>query len=308
MIVVHAPGNGLGHLTRVVAAHHTLGWTGPVVVLSSSARAAAAPLPAGVEVWPIPRAAATAREPLRAWLVDRVRDLEPEELWIDALPAGMWGEVDQPLLESMGDLPVHHLARLVRWPAYERANLAPHRPPHFTSTLLTEALPAPQVTWLRAHSAVAHTVELVDPRPVCRRTSRERCGSGRRGWWCTQAPTPRSSTSWDTRSTTAGRRGPRAPTTSCCARPSPPGRCATSCPARSPSSMWSRPGPCSHSRTGSSPPPGSTPCARSWPPASDTTSSPSPAGGTTSPPALDEHEKPGSGHFHYGRSANTLGP
>jgi predicted glycosyltransferase len=163
MIVVHAPGNGLGHLTRVVAAHHTLGWTGPVVVLSSSARAAAAPLPAGVEVCPIPRAAATAREPLRAWLVDRVRDLEPEELWIDALPAGMWGEVDQPLLESMGDLPVHHLARLVRWPAYERANLAPHRPPHFTSTLLTEALPAPQVTWLRAHSAAAHTVELVDP-------------------------------------------------------------------------------------------------------------------------------------------------
>lgn len=166
MIVVHAPGNGLGHLTRVVAAHHTLGWTGPVVVLSSSSRASAAVLPPGMEVCPIPPAAAAAREPLRAWLADRLTRLEPDEMWIDALPAGMWGEVDQPLLDVMGDRPVHHLARLVRWPAYERANLAPRRPPHFASTLLTEALPAPQETWLRAHSTVVRTVELADPPAV----------------------------------------------------------------------------------------------------------------------------------------------
>lgn len=163
MIVVHAPGSGLGHLTRVVAAHHTLGWTGPVVVLSSSSRASSAVLPPGMEICAIPRGAAAAREPMRAWLADRLEDLDPDELWIDALPAGMWGEVDRPLLDVLGDRPVHHLARLVRWPAYQRANLAPHRPPHFASTLVAEALPPAQDAWLRAHSTAVRAVDLSDP-------------------------------------------------------------------------------------------------------------------------------------------------
>ena len=71
MILVHAPGGGLGHLTRVLAARHTLAWRGDTTILTSSTRARSLEPPAGVDVRPIPRDAAGDRGALRTWLLDR---------------------------------------------------------------------------------------------------------------------------------------------------------------------------------------------------------------------------------------------
>lgn len=161
MILVHAPGTGLGHVTRVLAAHHTLGWEGSVVVLSSAPRLDEVPPPPGVELRAIPAHVAGERTALRAHLRRTIAELEPDELWVDALPAGMWGEVDRGLVdEALGDRPVHHLARLVRWDPYRRA--VGTDLPHFARVCAVEPLHADHEAALRSRAAQWSEVVLTD--------------------------------------------------------------------------------------------------------------------------------------------------
>ncbi len=141
-VAVWCPGDGLGHLTRAVAALHTLGVpAGDAVLLTSSPWAADPRATAGHRTAP-------ARLPLPSGV----------ELWVDALPCGR-GELDRAAVEPAGV--VRHLARRLSWSAYQ-PHLPPD-PPRFATTWLTEPVGEEQEAWLRAHSDDLVTLELVDP-------------------------------------------------------------------------------------------------------------------------------------------------
>jgi len=141
-VAVWCTGDGLGHLSRAVAALHTLGVpAGEAVLLTGSAWAADPRATAG-------HATAPARLPLPAGV----------ELWVDALPCGR-GELDRQALRRAPV--VRHLARRLRWSAY-RPRL-PDDPPRFATTWLTEPVGAEQEVWLRANSDEVVALDLIDP-------------------------------------------------------------------------------------------------------------------------------------------------
>jgi len=148
-IAVYAPGAGLGHLTRVRAAHHTLTPDARLVLLTDSpfatdhrvvgdaavhlAPSPPTPTPAGggrsdgdgsdrgsdyddgeVGGGSVPVAGR------RAWLRRTLCELAPDEVWVDAFPAGLWGEVDAGVLPWPTPRTCH-LARLLRWDRYRPA-------------------------------------------------------------------------------------------------------------------------------------------------------------------------------------------
>ncbi|RFU36408.1 hypothetical protein DZF91_38345 [Actinomadura logoneensis] len=138
MIACYARGAGFGHLTRVRAALHTLGREGEPVTLVSDSPFAARLVPE----WPV---------------VPSLSGVDADEVWIDAFPAGIHGELRVP----DGRFRVVHLARLLRWPVYER--LLPAVPPRIDTTYICEPLTRAQEEYLRSVSGEVTTLELVDP-------------------------------------------------------------------------------------------------------------------------------------------------
>ncbi len=136
------PGDGLGHLTRAVAALSTLGVPPGEAVLLTSSPWASDPRAIGGH------RTAPARLPVP-------RDVE---LWVDALPCGR-GELDRAAVGPAAA--VRHLARLLRWDAY--LPQLPADPPRFATTWLTEPVGTRQAEWLAAHSDQVVPLELVDP-------------------------------------------------------------------------------------------------------------------------------------------------
>lgn len=137
MIVCYAYGGGLGHLTRVRAFLHTTGRTGPVTVVTAS--------PYAPKVLPDAE--------LRAAL----DGLRPDELIVDAFPAGLTGELDATLVPP--GTKVIHLARLLRWDAYRP--LIPAEPLHFDETWLVE--PVTHEAYLSSVSGRVATIDLREP-------------------------------------------------------------------------------------------------------------------------------------------------
>jgi len=141
-VAVWCPGDGLGHLTRAVAALATVGVpSGEAVLLTGSPWAADPRATGGHRTAP-------ARLPVRRGV----------ELWVDALPCGR-GELDRDAVAPAAS--VRHLARLLRWDAY-RPRL-PATAPRFVTTWLTEPVGAEQAVWLHAASDEVVALDLVDP-------------------------------------------------------------------------------------------------------------------------------------------------
>ena len=93
MIVVYADGGGLGHLTRVQALRHTLGLTGEVTSLTSSHHVDDVRVADGLRIVPI-RIRRDDLAARRSWLHRTLADLAPDQLIVDAFPAGLAGEID----------------------------------------------------------------------------------------------------------------------------------------------------------------------------------------------------------------------
>ncbi|MDL4820392.1 hypothetical protein [Actinomadura opuntiae] len=142
MIACYARGGGLGHLTRLRAFLHTLAVDDEVVVLSDSPFAADPRVSSGWTVRPASTGLAA---------------LAPDELVVDAFPAGLEGELTQ--LPS--GIRVTQLARLLRWDAYRP--LLPARPPRFDRTFVLEPLHTAHETYLRAVSGEIAPLALADP-------------------------------------------------------------------------------------------------------------------------------------------------
>ncbi|MFI0373587.1 hypothetical protein ACH35V_37505 [Actinomadura sp. 1N219] len=141
MIVCYAAGDGLGHLTRLRSVLHTLRLDGPVTVVTASPFANDPRITGGWRIVPSLDAA----------------DADAHEVIIDAFPAGLKGD-----LTHIPSAPrVTHLARLLRWDAYEP--LLPADPPHFDRTFVLEPLAPPHHAYLHAVSDEVTPLALTDP-------------------------------------------------------------------------------------------------------------------------------------------------
>ena len=73
---------------------------------------------------------------LASWVGSMLRETSPDELWVDAFPGGIRGELDAALQPA--GTPVVHLARLLQWAKY--AEQMPAQPLRFDRTYLVEAV------------------------------------------------------------------------------------------------------------------------------------------------------------------------
>ncbi len=159
MILYYALGGGLGHLTRARAVVHTLGLTEPVAVLTASPYAADPRVTAGMQVIPVPPALERDRHAYRAWLRRLITQVAPTAIYLDAFPAGIQGELCGDLFSP--NLPVYHLARLLRWPHYACA--LQDTPPTLTVTYQLEPLDPAHAAFLQNYSNAVLPLALVDP-------------------------------------------------------------------------------------------------------------------------------------------------
>jgi hypothetical protein len=157
VIVCYANGGGLGHLTRIRAYLYTR-WRGePATILTGSPFAADPRVTGGHPVRSAP--AGLDRDGLTRWLGVALAGLRPAELVVDAFPAGLSGELTARSIPA--GTRVVHLARLLRWDAYEP--LLPAEPPHFAETRLVEPVTAAHEAYLLSVSTSLGALELTEP-------------------------------------------------------------------------------------------------------------------------------------------------
>ena len=161
LIVVYAQGGGLGHLTRVRAALHTLGRHDEVTVMTSSPHGGDRRVMGAMQLWSVPAELAPQRDELRAQPDRGVEQLAPTELIVDAFPFGLVGELDRDTVPA--GVPVTHLARLLHWSTYAESVGPPDHPLTFARTHVLEALHPDHLAFLRAQCADVETLELTDP-------------------------------------------------------------------------------------------------------------------------------------------------
>jgi hypothetical protein len=155
VILYYAIGGGLGHLVRARAVLHTLGLEEDAALLTASPFADDPRVVGPLPVIRVPDALDRDRARLRRWLGDLVAAERPDRLIVDAFPAGVLGELG-PL-----DVPVDHVARLLRWPKYARRLDGPL--PRIETTYVVEPLHGDHGSALRAASERMAPVGLVDP-------------------------------------------------------------------------------------------------------------------------------------------------
>lgn len=114
MIAVYAMGGGLGHLARARRVLQALGCApADAAILSAS------PLARGPGIVPVPRQLAHSRVKFAAWLKKKLRALAPSAVVVDAFPLGILGELADPGV--LPDVPLYHVARILKWDAYRNA-------------------------------------------------------------------------------------------------------------------------------------------------------------------------------------------
>ena len=159
MLLYYAMGGGLGHLTRARAFLHTLGLEGEAALFTSSRFAADPRVIGGIPVVRVPEALDGNREGLRAFLERTISDLAVSRLVVDALPAGVLGELADfappPALE------LWHVARLLRWTRYSADASA--RFPRYEKTWVLEELHGDHRRALGESSGELLSLDLADP-------------------------------------------------------------------------------------------------------------------------------------------------
>ena len=124
MIVYYAVGGGLGHLVRGLRVLAKLGLDATIVTASPYAERVCGAVP----FIRVPRELENHVEAHRAW----VRGLDAERILADTFPGGIQGEL------CGLDVPIDHVARLLRWDAYRTA--VPFALPEIGTTYVVEEL------------------------------------------------------------------------------------------------------------------------------------------------------------------------
>lgn len=162
MIAAYALGGGLGHLTRVRAAVHSLGGDpDDLVVITSSPFATDRRVVGGSRIVTVPAALAADRQGLGAFIHDTLNAAAPTEIILDVFPAGILGELTAEVLDP--SVPVRHLARSLRWNRY--APTLPADPPALATTYVLEPVGEEHQRYLIDHSATIAPLLLTDPEP-----------------------------------------------------------------------------------------------------------------------------------------------
>jgi hypothetical protein len=136
-------GGGLGHVHRARAVLAALAPATPRAIFTASR------LASGDDLIHVPRRLAGSPPAFAEWLRAELRSLAPSAIVVDAFPLGIIGEfADRRLFP---DVPLYHVARLLRWNAY--AGAFPGTPPRYTAAYAVEPLTPPHEAFLRAHCA-----------------------------------------------------------------------------------------------------------------------------------------------------------
>jgi hypothetical protein len=151
VIAYYALGGGLGHLVRGRAVIDALGIRGRAAFLTASSFADDERVTGGIPVVRVPADLDEDPDALRNW----IEALAPDELILDAFPAGILGE-----LCGFDSAPVRHIARLLRWERYA-ARLAGRPLPRFTETRVLEALHEPHARALAQASGRLSAFDLL---------------------------------------------------------------------------------------------------------------------------------------------------
>jgi hypothetical protein len=134
VILYYALGGGLGHLVRAHRLLDALGCSDRAALLTASEFADDPRVVGELPVIRVPGRLGHDRSAFRAWLADALRGLRPDRLIVDSFPGGILGE-----LCGMTLPPAHHVARLLRWPAYA-GRLGDGPLPQFEVTYVLEPL------------------------------------------------------------------------------------------------------------------------------------------------------------------------
>jgi len=159
MLLYYAMGGGLGHLTRARAFLHTLGLDGGAALFTSSRFAGDPRVTGGLRVVRVPAGLDGDPEGLRALLEKTLARLAVGRLVVDALPAGILGELAG--FEASPGLEIWHVARLLRWERYTADASA--QLPRFDVTYELEELHEDHRRALEASSGEVRRLELADP-------------------------------------------------------------------------------------------------------------------------------------------------
>jgi hypothetical protein len=159
MILYYALGGGLGHLVRARAVAHTLGIEDRMTVLSGSVHADDPRVTGPLHVRRVPLR--LERDPVgcRDWLIQIMRELQPEELFLDTFPAGILGELAGRGFPA--DVRMRHVARLVRREVL--AELFGPAGPTFETCYMLEELGTEHCERLAARAGSVERLELTDP-------------------------------------------------------------------------------------------------------------------------------------------------
>jgi predicted glycosyltransferase len=155
MILYYAVGGGLGHLTRGRRVLQALGLEKNATFVTASPYANDTRVTGGIPTIRIPPHLEHAKAEHRAWLRDLIRERDAERLIADAFPAGIQGEL------SGLEIPMDHVARILRWDAYRR--VVPDELPHFETTWRVEALSPDHEQFLGDMTALTLTLEPLEP-------------------------------------------------------------------------------------------------------------------------------------------------
>jgi hypothetical protein len=181
VILYYALGGGLGHLTRARAVVQTLGLR-DVTLLTASPFAGDPRVTGDLPVITVPLELAGDLAVLRSWLAALLERRSPKALYLDAFPAGIMGEFSDLALPA--GLPIHYLARRLRWAEY-RAH-APGPLPPLAVAYILEPLDAEHDRFVRAQVDSVRPLALQDPpadlTPADRVRVANLAGSGRPLW------------------------------------------------------------------------------------------------------------------------------
>ena len=153
MIAFYAMGGGLGHLSRARRVVEALRCPPSEVQIFTASKLAPSSDPCIVRV---PRGLADSPGSFGAWLKYVLHELAPSVVIVDTFPLGILGELaDHSVLP---DVPVYHVARLLKWDAYRNAFAG--TPRRYEASLVVEPLTPEHEALLAAHSRIVMPLEL----------------------------------------------------------------------------------------------------------------------------------------------------